>query len=227
MGKISTGDNVRQAALSTGFGAAAPAVYWDFGRTGEEFFALGLGTIWYGRKWPPNDDSYARTDSKPGRDQVAIRVKNVLENVSAEEEAEVDTVSTLVFGGLEDVRGFGALLEKYSPEARARVLNSVSTVVAGWDVTPEEEAFVEQALAKISPRAARLGRIFVRNNRRVLSTLRGERAALVGERLTEMLIRQVDRFTLDTMQRNGEIYVDAVREVLKLYELRQALEIAA
>jgi aryl-alcohol dehydrogenase-like predicted oxidoreductase len=38
--------------------------YRPFGKTGLSFFPLGLGTIWFGRQWPPDNAEYQRPASK-------------------------------------------------------------------------------------------------------------------------------------------------------------------
>ncbi|MFH1829842.1 MAG: aldo/keto reductase [Pseudomonadota bacterium] len=51
--------------------------YRSFGNTGLKFFPLGLGTIWFGRQWPPNNTSYKSPSFKEISEHLMLAYKTM------------------------------------------------------------------------------------------------------------------------------------------------------
>lgn len=51
--------------------------YRPFGKTGLFFFPLGLGTIWFGRQWPPDQAEYQRPTSKEINEHLMLAYKTM------------------------------------------------------------------------------------------------------------------------------------------------------
>lgn len=51
--------------------------YCPFGNTGLAFFPLGLGTLWFGRKWPPDNAGYQPPTTKEIRAHMLVAYKSM------------------------------------------------------------------------------------------------------------------------------------------------------
>ena len=57
------------------FNTSKPPLIRAFGKTDLRFFVLGLGTIWFGRPWPPGNTTYRR----PPDDEIARHLERAFQ----------------------------------------------------------------------------------------------------------------------------------------------------
>ncbi|MCX5666146.1 MAG: aldo/keto reductase, partial [Candidatus Omnitrophica bacterium] len=91
-------DPVPQAASVVGVTQLVPVR--NFGKTGLSFPVLGIGTVWFGRQWPPDDSSYAY----PEFDEVRNYLDGVFADLGNNSRAiMIDTAAA--YGSTEEVIG--------------------------------------------------------------------------------------------------------------------------